>query len=167
MSWRGGGGGGEGQQPPANSPTNARKAKATNPGALFAHSGDGSPGKAARTAQQVAEDLEKQLDELHAAQARDLQQRKEAAAKELEASKLQEPPAKAADDAAGVVEHDTDDDDDDDFRLDPMDGSDYEDDEDDQPVLQQSTHISLVESQLGCSADAADLEAEYTVIEED
>ena len=48
-----------------------------------------------------------------------------------------------------------------------MDGSDYEDDEDDQPVLQQSTHISLVESQLGCSADAADLEAEYTVIEED
>ena len=54
---------------------------------------------------------------------------------------------------------------DDDLALDPADASDYEEDDDDEPVLHQSAHVSLVASQLGCSADAEDLG--YVVEEED
>ena len=46
-----------------------------------------------------------------------------------------------------------------------MDAFYYDDDDDDEPVLHQSAHVSLVASQLGCSADAEDLG--YVVEEED
>ena len=140
MSWRTGG-----DSPPKEAPAVARVA-----------SGDGSPSKLGKSATEVAEDLERRLDALHAAQARDLQDRKDAAAKRLAAAKLEaDEPAPAPD----VAEES-----DDDLALDPADASDYDDD-DDEPVLHQSAHVSLVASQLGCSADAEDLG--YVVEEED
>ncbi|KAH8054261.1 hypothetical protein JL722_8994 [Aureococcus anophagefferens] len=141
MSWRTGG-----DSPPKQAPPVARVA-----------SGDGSPSKLGKSAREVAEDLERRLDALHAAQARDLQDRKDAAAKKLAAAKLEaDEPAPAPD----VAEES-----DDDLALDPADASDYEEDDDDEPVLHQSAHVSLVASQLGCSADAEDLG--YVVEEED
>ncbi|KAK7232132.1 hypothetical protein SO694_000313101 [Aureococcus anophagefferens] len=141
MSWRTGG-----DSPPKQAPPVARVA-----------SGDGSPSKLGKSAREVAEDLERRLDALHAAQARDLQDRKDAAAKKLAAATLEaDEPAPAPD----VAEES-----DDDLALDPADASDYEEDDDDEPVLHQSAHVSLVASQLGCSADAEDLG--YVVEEED
>ncbi|EGB06964.1 hypothetical protein AURANDRAFT_65168 [Aureococcus anophagefferens] len=141
MSWRTGG-----DSPPKQAPPVARVA-----------SGDGSPSKLGKSAREVAEDLERRLDALHAAQARDLQDRKDAAAKKLAAATLEaDEPAPAPD----VAEES-----DDDLALDPADASDYEEDDDDEPVLHQSAHVSLVASQLGGSADAEDLG--YVVEEED
>ncbi|KAH8095571.1 hypothetical protein JL720_2881 [Aureococcus anophagefferens] len=140
MSWRTGG-----DSPPKQAPPVARVA-----------SGDGSPSKLGKSAREVAEDLERRLDALHAAQARDLQDRKDAAAKKLAAATLEADEPAPAD----VAEES-----DDDLALDPADASDYEEDDDDEPVLHQSAHVSLVASQLGCSADAEDLG--YVVEEED
>ncbi|KAJ1461596.1 hypothetical protein M885DRAFT_506619 [Pelagophyceae sp. CCMP2097] len=132
------------------------------------HPSEGVGGAQVKSSKEVAEELARQLDELHSIEADALAQKKEAAALRLHEAMRAQESASVDDDG----DYDSKDDSKDDTRqrfacpndeLEMFEG-DSDDDSDDDVVLESTAHIALLESQLGCSTD--DL-AEYTVDEEE